>query len=380
MRIGIDNISPGEATGRQAPGSMRWLLQALLAEFARQRPQYQFVVFTPDWADPLLDEYPANLLVVKLAGVPRNRALRILYQQTALVSAIERQNLDVFLATATIAPLRIKQPVVLVVQHIQFYLMPESDGRFRSIYLRAMLPLSLRKAARAIIFTESSKRDLIRFTGVSPAKVFVVPHGLRPEIWYAAQQPERLIARNSGLELTKHRPYILYVSATYGYKNHLRLIRAFGQFKRKSHLPHVLLLVGSQVSVPFSSLRSEAEKHGVVDDVIIVGRVENPVELYRCADLSVVPTLYETFGFPILEAMACGCPVVTSNFGSMAELAGEAAILVDPYDEGSIAEGMERVLTDAATRAKLVQQGKQRAAPFTWERSAAQTLRILEEL
>lgn len=380
MRIGIDNISPGEATGRHGPGGMRMYLQSLLTWFAQLAPQNEYLLFTPAWADPMLDEYPANVQVVKLEGVPVSKPLRILYQQTVLPAALARHRLDVFFATATVAPLLCPSPVVMAVQFTQFYQSPEAYGRFRTAYLKVMLPLSLRKARRVIIFTEYSKRDLVRWTGVSADKVSVVPHGLAEEIWRLAELPLGAPAHKVGLTLTNGRPYLLYVSATYGYKNHTRLIQAFSILKKRCPVPHVLLLVGSEVTVSFDELRAIACEVGVLDDVIIAGRLDHHMALatYLGCDLAVIPTLYETFGYPALEAMACGSPVVTSNIGSMAELAGDAAVLVDPYDVSAIADGMERVLSDPTLRQSLIQRGRQRAKQYTWERSATRTLEILE--
>jgi len=381
MRIGFDNVSPGDSTGRQAPGGMRMTLQSWLTEMAAQAPQHQFVVFTPDWADPLLDgDSPANVQVVRLPGVPRRRPLRILYQQTGLIAAIERQRLDAFFAMATVAPLLSRVPVVLAVQFIQFYEMPEAYGHLRTAYLRRFLPLSLRKARHAFIFSETSRRDLIRYTGADPDKVHVVPHGLSANIWRLAALPPGAPEWQVGKTLTGGRPYILYVSSTYGYKNHARLIRAFGWLKQRQQLPHVLLLVGSEMAVTFDELRSVAGQSGVLPDVILAGRLDHDraVATYLGADLSVIPTLYETFGYPALEAMACGCPVVTSNFGSMSELASDAAILVDPHDEVAIADAMARVLDEPNLRQTLVERGRRRVAQYTWTRSAARVLELLE--
>jgi len=381
VRIGIDNISPGQSTSKQAPGGMRIYLESLLNEFAIQRPNYQFILFTPTWTDSLCETLPANVQIVKLSGVPISRPLRIIYQQTAFIAAIAHQRLDVLFATATVAPLLVKVPVVLAVQFLQFYKMPEAYGWFRTAYLRLMLPLSLKKAVRAIIFTEHSKHDLVRYTRVSPDKVSVIPHGLSKDTWSLAKATDDAPYRQIGLSLTGDRPYIVYVSSTYGYKNHIRLIRAFALFKLQTKLPHVLLLIGSEVSVSFDRLKTVARECNVLKDVVIAGRLDHHQALatYLCADLAVIPTLYETFGYPVLEAMAIGCPVVTSKGGSMAELAGDAAVLVDPLDEKSIAYGIECALNDQSLRQSLIVRGRQRAEEYTWERNAARVLEILEE-
>ncbi|MCS6801911.1 MAG: glycosyltransferase family 1 protein [Chloroflexota bacterium] len=376
LTIGIDNVSPGEATARAAPGGMRLYLQALTREFARLRPTFRFVLFTPEWADDLFDgQLPAGVEVVQLKGVPRRKSLRVLYQQGQLAAAVNRRGVDVFFATATVAPLFLRMPVVVAIQFLQFYETPLIRDPLRTAYLRCLVPLSARRATRLITFSESARQDLRRYVGVSPEKVVVIPHGLSEEVWAAAEGrgPE-----GEGPRLTGGRPFILYVSATYPYKNHHRLIEAFAQLKRARPTDHVLLLVGSEAGVSFASLRETARKAGVADAVIIAGRVAHAAPLYRQAALAVIPSLAETFGYPLLEAMACGCPVVTSNCSSLAELAGDAAILVDPHDPASIAAGLERGLFDERERARLIARGRERAQPYRWSRSAEATLAVLE--
>lgn len=382
MRIGVDNISPGESTSRNGPGGMRMYLQSLVTRFAEYGSQFQFVILSPDWSDDSFENIHSNVKVVRLHGVPTARAQRIIYQQIVLPNIIAQQNLDVFFATATVAPLFCSTPTVLAVQFIQFYRWPKTYGAMRTAYLKLVLPWSLRKAFKSIIFTASAKEDLIRWTGVSSAKVEVVPHGLSPIAKRLSELPSDAPERQIGLELTDGRPYIVYVSATYEYKNHRRLIQAFSLLKKRHRMPHVLLLVGSEVTVSYNELCSTARDFDVTNDVVIAGHVtpdERALSTYLSADIAVIPTLYETFGFPVLEAMACGCPVVTSNYGAMAELAGDAAILVDPSSIESIARGIEQVLGNSDLRRSLIERGRERAAIFTWERSAMRTLEILQE-
>ena len=212
---------------------MRMYLVELLTGFRAANPQDEFLVFTPAQAEPLLDPLPPNVRELKLTGVPSNRTRRTLYQQLQFARAISSAQLDVFFATATVAPLWTRVPIVLAVQFLQFYEMPDAYGRFRTNYLKWLVPLSVRKAQRVIIFTESAKRDLIRYTGVAPDQVQVVPHGLSPDVWDAAKLPPDAPERASA-KLTQGRPYMLYVSAMYGYKNHSRLIQAFA--RRETHL------------------------------------------------------------------------------------------------------------------------------------------------
>ncbi len=378
MRIGIDNISAGEATSRNAPGGMREYITQLIAEFRRQAPQHQIVVFAPRWADPVADD-DAGVETVTLPGVPRAKGARVLYQQTVLPVAIRRAHVDVFFAIATVAPLAIRPPVVLSVQFLQFYTMPAAYGRFRTAYLRALVPASVRKAARTIVFTRSAADDLVQFVGADRERVRVVPHGINSALLAASRCPEAAPGLAHVRDLTGGRPYVVCVSATYPYKNHLALIDAFARAKKTAVLPHALVIVGSEAGVSFRQLRQKASDAGIADSVVITGRVEDVAPFYRHADLAVMPSLHETFGFPVIEPMVFGCPVLTSNVGAMAELAGDAAVLVDPNDNQAIADGIVRGLTDATLRTTLPLRARERAGGFSWAATAAQTLKVLEE-
>jgi glycosyltransferase involved in cell wall biosynthesis len=380
VRIGIDNISPGESTGLKAPGGMRIYLQSLIQEFAIQRPDYKFILFTSCWADPLFDIIPDNVDIIKLPWVPNNKFFRVLYQHIVYPLYINRQHCDVFFATATIAPLGLLIPIVLSVQFLQFYEFHQAYNYFRRTYLRLMVPLSLKKAIKVIIFTQQSKRDLIKYTNTRSEKISVIPHSLSNEIIESSILPEGAFERKEGFMLTGGRPYILYVSSTYGYKNHIILIKAFGLLKKRHLLPHVLLIVGGEVDVTFQSIMKIAQMNDVSDDVILTGRLEHRLTaaLYLDADLSVFPSSYETFGFPILEAMACGCPVVASHTGIMEEVEN-AAVVIDPHREDSIADGMQRVIIDRGLRTELISRGRQLARNYAWEVTAKRTLEVLEQ-
>src|SRR5262249_37764659 len=162
-------------------------------------------------------------------AVPVMKSARALYQQTVLPLEMSRRDLDVFFATATVAPLLTNVSTVLSVQFTQFYEWPHAYGTWRTAYLRRMLPLSLAKARKVITFTETAKSDLVRFTGASPQKIEVVPHGLSETIAECKEMKDTGVSENFTAELSRGKPYIVYVSATYGYKNHDRLIRAFSQ-------------------------------------------------------------------------------------------------------------------------------------------------------
>ena len=353
---------------------MRRYLIELLTHFPRVAPDARFRVLTPDWnADfgPLHD----RIELVRVPGVPRKRVQRVWFQHSTFPTVIERANLDVLFAIATAVPPRVRIPVVLAVQFLQFYDFPESFGRARTTYLKWAVPASVRRASHVIVFTDFHREELHRHTACGLSKISVVPHGVNHETFATPVAAEALEQVRS---LVAGRPFILYVSATYRYKNHRGLIEAFARLKKNTRLPHVLLLVGAQEAISPDELREFAAKAGVANDVFVSGRLPEVAAAYQAADLFAFPSFYETFGLSLVEAMAAGCPVVTSDRGAMAELGADAVALANPDNPDALADAMARVLSDSAYRAGLVARGHARAATFTWERTARLTYAVVQ--
>lgn len=375
LRVGIDNISPGESTAPGGPGGMRHYIQTLVRLLPVVGPSAEFTLVTPTWN---ADFAPSSdrVRVVSLPDVPRSRNGRVLYQQWTLPGHFHRQNLDVLLATATVAPLRLRVPTVLVIQFLQFYDYPETYGRLRTTYLKRLVPASIHRAAKVIVFTEAQRRELLAHVDCDPAKITIVPHGI-DQATFSTPADDGAVEEIG--TLARGRPFVLYVSATYGYKNHATLIDAFAIFKRRHRSNHVLLFAGSEQGVTFESLRARAASLGCGDDLVCCGRLPSVAAAYQAADVFAFPSLHETFGFPVLEAMVAGCPVVAADRGATAELCGDAAALVDPTNPNAIAAALERVVTDSVYRGTLIRAGRVRGAQFTWERTAALTYAALQQ-
>jgi glycosyltransferase involved in cell wall biosynthesis len=375
FRIGLDNISPGDSTAPGAPGGMRMYVQTLATLLPAADAAVDLTLFSPDWNADLVPAHD-RVSTVQVPGVPRDRNRRVLHQQLTLPGIVNRAGIDVLLATATVAPLRLRVPFVLVVQFLQFYVHPATYGRLRTAYLRWLVPASVRRARRVIVFTEFQRHELIAHAGADPTRIDVVPHGIRH---HAFSTPATERERAAIEALTGGRPYVLYVSATYGYKNHLGLIDAFAELKQGRRGPLVLLLAGTEVGVTFAQIRARAAERGIADDVVIAGHLPSVAAAYQGATLFVFPSLYETFGFPVLEAMAAGAPVVAHQGGATAEICGDAATLADATQPAALAAAMAGVLDQpAAARAAQVARARMHAAAFTWERTAALTLASLE--
>lgn len=369
MRIGIDNISPGESTCKTALGGMRHFMQSIVTHLPKLGASHEFELFTPSWADAFDSAHATNLHVRTQYGVPRNRIGRVFYEQVRLPREIEQTKISVWLGTCNVLPLRANCRSVLIVQSAQYLSIPEAYGWMRRQYLTRMLRQSVRRADATIVFSQASKNELAARLDLDGDRIHVVPHALR---FAVDAVPDAASPRE---------PFILSVSAFYRYKNLERLIAAFAPIARDFDVQ--LVFAGSPTKeLTVSDLENVARDHGVEDRVRFLGRVSDDelVGLYRSATMMVMPSLEETFGFPVLEAMAFGCPVVTSNLSSMPEVAGEAAVLINPHEVASIEQGIRSVLSDSSLRSRLSVNGHRRAQQFTLDRFFTTLLSVIESV
>jgi len=249
----------------------------------------------------------------------------------------------------------------------------------RYTYITRVLPFLARRLTRVIAVSESTRCDVTNYAHVPRERVDVVMHGVDGAVYHPrdAAQTRARVSEMFGVKA----PYLLYISRLeHPGKNHVRLIEAFVRLKYREDAPHRLVLVGSDWSRA-AEVHAAATQSPAARDIVFTGFApgdELPY-LYAGADAFVFPSLYEGFGMPILEALACGVPVVCANNSSLPEVAGDAAILFDPYSVEEMANAMARLIRDSALRDDLVRKGLARAAGFTWAATARQTLAVLHE-
>ena len=264
------------------------------------------------------------------------------------------------------------QRLVVTVHDLAFLVHPEAFPRRWALVYRAGLARAVRSADALIAVSRHTAEDLMRRTRVRPARVYVTP--LAPILPHGDADVGKVLARHR-----VHAPYILSVGTLEPRKNLARLVRAYRRLAARG-FPHTLVLAGPAGWRP-GELLAETTKEGP-GSVVLTGYVpEDDLDaLYRGADVFVYPSLYEGFGLPVLDAMARGVPTIVSTSSSLPEVAGEAAVPVDPRSIAGMVEALERVITDVALAARLRDTGQARAARFSWEDTARRTLDIYKTI
>ena len=266
---------------------------------------------------------------------------------------------------------------ILTVHDVSFFLFPEHHPLKRRLLFDSLFPRSLEQAHHIITDSQNTKNDLVQHFHVPPKKITTIYLGADPTFAPVSQQEATATLDRHGL---RWKQYLLYVGTLEPRKNLVRLMRAYDLFRANYFRPLPLVLVGANGWLN-QDLFMEIEKSSWKDDIKILGYVPKTdlSALYSGSLAFVYPSLYEGFGLPPLEAMACGAPVITSNNSSLPEVVGDAAILVDAYNADKIAEAMLLVATDPSICGRLRQRGLERAKCFDWRLTAERTLAVYEK-
>ena len=269
--------------------------------------------------------------------------------------------------------------VVMHLKTMHAYSQPAALSPTVRAYRRLSYPRSARVADAIIINSESLRSEVHKYLDVDPSKLRLIYEAVDHDLFKPADAAE---ARGHVKSYGLTRPFALFVSSLWAYKNCDGLLRAWALGREQLGGRQLAIVGGATGGYDkyANELRALVTDLGIGDDVVFVGRVplEETARFYQAADVLVYPSFNETFGLPILEAMACGCPVVTSNVTAMPETAGGAAVLCDPHEPASIA----RAIVDAVgpSSSDLRQKGFRRAAQFTWAATASETLDVYREV
>jgi glycosyltransferase involved in cell wall biosynthesis len=324
---------------------------------------------------PLEALEPALQKAAQLPGhLPQSRWI---WMQTVLPLLIARTRPQLAHFPNGLAPLWLPAPFVLTIHDASLFLYSYTHPRNRLLAMRLLLPLVARRASAVITVSKHARRDLLRVLRLPPQKVEVV--------YQAAPESFQPIVDRRQLEQLRHKyrlpeKIILFVGTLEPRKNLVRLLRAFDQVRRRG-FPHKLVLVGARGWL-MDEFDRELERLALADAVQHLGYVAGAdlPGLFNLATLFVFPSLYEGFGMPPLEAMACGTAVLSSNNSALREICADAAYLVDPLDQESLTQGMLELLADADRRADLSRRGLERASHFSWRQTAIRTKAVYEQV
>lgn len=378
MRIGICTF--GGDGGKS--GISRYIM-SLLREFATGASGHEFdVVVYGDERSIFVPEHAAGMEAIEYPERLRPPVRNIWWHQASLPGLCRRRGWDVaFLPAANRrTALRLPCPMAGTVHDFSSIHVAAKYDPARMFYIRRVLPFLARRLDHVLTVSGSSRRDIIDFARVPPDRVTVTPLAADHEAYKPGdhEAAQGRIADRYRIPL----PYVLYTSRLeHPGKNHVRLIEAFAKLKAEDGIPHHLVLAGSEWSGS-EAVHAFAQEQACADAIHFPGFVagEDLPALYQGADAFVFPSLYEGFGLPILEAMACGTPTACSNISSMPEVAGDAAPVFDPYDADAIAGVLRRLLLDEAHREERRRLGIERARQFQWARTAKETLLVLESI
>jgi glycosyltransferase involved in cell wall biosynthesis len=389
MHIAIDGRA---LTGRFTGDRTYW--RNLLRVLPRLAPGDKFTVYSRTPIEPgELPDVPN--LTYRVVPAANDR----IWTFATLPRALRRDRPDLVHVQYTIPP-ACPCPVVTTIHDISFRLFPQWFPTRDRLLLNLTIPAAMRGAARIITDSDSSRDDILRAYRVAPSKVASIPLGLPPEfINSGGVEGERSGGEHQNTQLMQetaqqvvktrynlHEPFVLAVGVLQPRKNLRMLAQAFGKAKTAYGLPHSLVLAGKAGwDTEQAALRQAAAEGGgveIADAIVFPGYVadEDLPHLYRACDAFAYPSLYEGFGFPPLEAMACGTPTLVSDAPPMPYNVGDAALVIAAKDVDAWAESLGRVLTDNTLRAELAAKGPSQAARFTWESTAERTLRVYQEV
>jgi glycosyltransferase involved in cell wall biosynthesis len=360
MRIAFDLRRIGN------PGIGRYM-KCLAESITAQAPEHEYLLIMPPGGEELV--YAPK--VEKIAPRLKYYSVR---EQIELPRILSRHKIDLLHSPHFLLPLVRPCPAVATIHDVIYIACPQ-DLRSRAgrLYYRAMMKACSRLATRIVTDSEYSKSEIVRHLHADPAKIEVIYPGVDPG-FHRVADPARLDAVRSKYGLD--RDYILCVGIYKPRKNHAGLLRAFRHFRESGG--NAQLVIAGPMAEGERELRKLALELGITQHVILAGFVDESdlPTLYSAARVCVCPSFYEGFGFTVLEAMACGSPVVCSSATSLPEVAGTAVLYADPHDPEQMASQILRVMSDEIVRASLIEQGRENLQRFSWAETARQTLAV----
>ncbi len=353
-----------------------WFTHEVVSRIVKNHPEHEFFFFF----DRKYDEkfiYADNVTPVVLYPPARRAFLFKIWFEWSVKRALKKYNIDLFFSPDGYLSLGSNVKQVGVIHDLNFEHYPNDLPNWASKYLRTYFPKFAKKADRIVTVSQFSKKDIVKQYNISSDKIDVAYNGVG-DFFSPVSEFEKDLVKS---KFTNGLSYFIFVGALHPRKNVINLFKAFALFKQKTKSTNKLLIVGErywwndEMKTTFEGLQFK-------EDIVFTGHIQSKElnQLYGAAEALVFVSYFEGFGIPLIEAMRCETAIVSSNASCLPEVAGEAAVYVDPFSVEDIAEGMKKIHQDTALRENLIEKGKERSKFFSWDKTAKQVWESLEKV
>jgi len=353
-----------------------WFTFETLKRITQQHPEHEFIfIFDRPYSDEFI--FSDNITPVVIGPQARHPFLFYLWFEFSVTKILKKYNVDIFLSPDGYISLRTKVPTINVIHDINFEHYPQYLPFMMRKYYRYYFPRFARKAKRVATVSEYSKQDIAKQYGIDTNKIDVTYNGAN-ESFKPVDENIKIATKK---QYSSSFPYFLFVGSLHPRKNIENLFKAFDLFKQKTDNDFKLLIVGEKywwngkMQNTYNNLKFK-------DEIIFTGRMNSDElkNVYASAFALTYVSIFEGFGIPILEAMYCDVPVITSNTTSMPEVGGDAVLYADPFSILSICDAMEKLFFDNEIRIQLIEKGKERCNMFNWQKTADKLWNSVERL
>jgi len=318
-------------------------------------------------------KFPDSHKIQLIVQPDRSPAGRLVWEQVCLPSLLRKDGIDLLHSPHYTLPILFTGPVIVTIHDLTIFRFPHLHLARKRLFFRTFIYISARRAAALIAVSESTRQDILQFVRISPSKIHTVHEGVSTD-FHPIRDDSRIQTVRSRYDLPQD--FILFVGLIEPRKNLPVLLRAVKMASNRHETLH--LVITGRPGWKYEEVYQLIEQLDLKSRITFTGYIPHddlPV-LYNMSRFLVYPSQYEGFGLPVLEAMACGTPVLTTQVSSMPEITGEVGLLVPPGDVDALAHGIERLWQDPTQCHKMSVQGVQRASGFSWERAARQTLDV----
>jgi glycosyltransferase involved in cell wall biosynthesis len=343
-----------------------WFTYETLKRITQSRPNDEFIfIFDRPWNNRFV--FGPNVTPVKIGPQSRHPFLWYLWFEQSIPKTLKKYQPDVFLSPDGYLSLSSSVKQLPVIHDINFEHYPKDLPFWYRKYYQHYFPKYAKHATRIATVSAFSKQDIVEKYGIDASKIDVVYNGVSERFKPIVSDTKTAIKQ----QFSNGKPYFVFVGTLHPRKNIARLISAFNQFKSAGHYPHQLVIVGRkkwwtkdmESALNSSNHKSEIQFH---EEVLS----EQVAQIVGGSEGLLYVSTFEGFGIPIIEAMRCSVPVITSNVSSMPEVAGESTLLVDPFSVNSIAEQMQRLVNEPGLSENLIEKGNRRSQDFSWDKTA----------